>query len=372
MLGTLPGEKKSDWKSYVAPLVHAYNSTVHDSTGYSPFYLMFGRHPRLPIDVYLGIQPRDEPQRSHHEFASAVRDRLDFAFKKATKSANKSANSNKEAYDAKVRDSVLCPNDRVLVRNVGLKGKNKLADTWEQKVYRIVRKVNPDIPVYVVRPEEGGKDRTLHRNMLLPYQSLPAPRTDTLPPIPVDMVDRPQPQPGQTQTRADVDTDTSSTTTPSSNLRPEAPVFKPQGQPIQPRSENPVSDTVTTSNDTSSTRIEAKDTSATDTDLIHFDSDPAMIVDTKVTTEENSDDITEELHQQDDTIVDDQEDEPVLPSRPKRNVKPPDRLTYSAQVIEPWEKKADFLLKNKDVFQTDKELYAKFATTLCQVVTNSN
>ena len=42
MLGILEPQLKSDWKSYVSPLVHAYNATRHDSTGFSPFFLMFG------------------------------------------------------------------------------------------------------------------------------------------------------------------------------------------------------------------------------------------------------------------------------------------------------------------------------------------
>ena len=34
MLGTLEDHQKEDWKSYVAPLVHSYNATRHDSTGF--------------------------------------------------------------------------------------------------------------------------------------------------------------------------------------------------------------------------------------------------------------------------------------------------------------------------------------------------
>lgn len=36
MLSTLDEDKKSDWKSYVVPMYHAYNATRHDTTGFSP------------------------------------------------------------------------------------------------------------------------------------------------------------------------------------------------------------------------------------------------------------------------------------------------------------------------------------------------
>ena len=56
MLGTLTSTPKLDWKSHVSTLCHAYNAAVHDSTEYVPFYLMFGRHPRLAFDAFLGLK----------------------------------------------------------------------------------------------------------------------------------------------------------------------------------------------------------------------------------------------------------------------------------------------------------------------------
>ena len=99
MLGCLTDEQKADWKKFVPTMVHAYNSTRHDSTGYSPFFLMFGRHSRLPIDVAMGVEPQKELQ---VDFTKTLKDRLDIAYKIATAHSQKSASRHKSHYDKRV------------------------------------------------------------------------------------------------------------------------------------------------------------------------------------------------------------------------------------------------------------------------------
>ncbi|MCG8094292.1 MAG: DDE-type integrase/transposase/recombinase [Candidatus Thiodiazotropha endolucinida] len=180
MLGTLEDDQKSNWKSYVAPLVHAYNSTRHETTGFSPHYLMFGRHPRLAVDAFLGINPEGR-HADQTKFAADLKKRLDFAYKTATKEARRQGRRHKETYDLKARDAQLLPGDRVLIRNVGLRGKCKLADKWEKDVYLVVEQPNTEVPVYVVKREHGkGIRRMLHRNLLLPFMALPASKPRSL------------------------------------------------------------------------------------------------------------------------------------------------------------------------------------------------
>ena len=142
MLGTLEDKQKSDWKSYVSPLVHAYNCTKHDSTGYAPFYLMFGRHPRLAIDSYLGLDSQDDSCKSREHYVDKLKRRMRFAYRVAKSESDRNSRRYKGYYDSRVRDSKLEIGDKVLVRNVSVRGKCNLSDRWEKDVHVII-----DIPI---------------------------------------------------------------------------------------------------------------------------------------------------------------------------------------------------------------------------------
>ena len=95
MLGTLEDYQKSDWKAHVPTLVHTYNATFHDSTGYSPFFLMFRRHPRLAVDAFLGLNSDSLSSMTQTEYGRKLRDRLSFAYKKAQEASKKASAKHK-------------------------------------------------------------------------------------------------------------------------------------------------------------------------------------------------------------------------------------------------------------------------------------
>ena len=53
--------------------------------------------------------------------------------------------------------------------------KQKLADRWLRDVHVVEAQTKDNISVYTVRPERGGGPvKILHRNLLLPFHSIPA------------------------------------------------------------------------------------------------------------------------------------------------------------------------------------------------------
>ena len=51
LLSTASGQHQPEWDMNLSKLCLAYNTSVQSTTGYSPFFLMFGREARLPIDI---------------------------------------------------------------------------------------------------------------------------------------------------------------------------------------------------------------------------------------------------------------------------------------------------------------------------------
>lgn len=51
MLSKMSNERGGQWDEFIDSSLFAYNTSVHESTHYSPFEVMFGRKAILPVDL---------------------------------------------------------------------------------------------------------------------------------------------------------------------------------------------------------------------------------------------------------------------------------------------------------------------------------
>ena len=169
MIAKLGEDKKADWPSHLAEIVHAYNATQFAVTGYSPHYLMFGQWPRLPVNfVFPTIgsnkaPTREASARSVDVYVASVRDRLVSALQEAQAQSTAEACRQKWYYDRKIGAVNLKPGNLVLVKMDAWKGKRKIKDRWEEETWEVVQQITADVPSYEVTNQHRWS-QALHQN----------------------------------------------------------------------------------------------------------------------------------------------------------------------------------------------------------------
>ena len=171
MIGKLEQDRKARWSEDLPEMLAAYNGTCSAVTGYSPYFLLFGRKARMPVD-YLFPTLHDLPHQTKMEVSVAtMQKRLKEAFAGARHLTSQEAAKQQCYYDHKAGAVALQPRDVVMVCTDGFVGKWKVKDQWEDGGF-IVESQLEDWPVYKVRclttdAKQKPKYWILHRNHLL-------------------------------------------------------------------------------------------------------------------------------------------------------------------------------------------------------------
>ena len=123
MIGKLELDRKARWPEHLPEMLSAYNSMRSAVTGYSPYFLLFGRKARMPVD-YLFPTLHNSPHQTKMEVSvTAMQKRLKEAFAVARYLTSQEAAKQWSYYDHKAGAVALQPGDVVMVRTDGFVGK---------------------------------------------------------------------------------------------------------------------------------------------------------------------------------------------------------------------------------------------------------
>lgn len=84
-----------DWDEFLPFATFAYNSSVQETTGYSPFFLLYGHEPTLPIDATLHINAGQVTAPSNEEFVRRWGKAKDLVLERERRAQE----ANKQRYD---------------------------------------------------------------------------------------------------------------------------------------------------------------------------------------------------------------------------------------------------------------------------------
>lgn len=155
----------------IQTMIFVYNCTVHEATRFASFYLMFGRVPRLLVDLLFN----DVNACEYDAYVKSLLEDLHCTMALAQMNCTAEQRRQCDQYNNQVKGQPLSLGDQVLLANKGIRGKRNLSDTWEPTVYTVVP-AKPTLHIYRIR-DQDGHEYVDHKNLLLQVNFLPLDET---------------------------------------------------------------------------------------------------------------------------------------------------------------------------------------------------
>ena len=110
MMAMVTSDHPNLWESHLRSLCMAYNCSVQATTGYTPFYLMFGRQARMLIDIMYGAP---SPSMPVTKYAAQLKESLENAYHQVHQKMGCSLEREKDFYDKRIHGSPFKEGDLV-------------------------------------------------------------------------------------------------------------------------------------------------------------------------------------------------------------------------------------------------------------------
>ena len=163
MLATVV-KSHENWESHLRATCMAYNTSVQSTTGQLPYFLMFGRRVRIPIDLLCGPRQTGECV-SVNDYVSQQSKILQAAYYQAQNRMGLQQDRQKEKYDRKRHGEPFKEGDHVMLYTPSIpRGRcKKLTCHWSGP-YLVVKKISE--VTYRIRQCNGRKRVVVHFNRL--------------------------------------------------------------------------------------------------------------------------------------------------------------------------------------------------------------
>ena len=196
VLAAYVSDHQGDWDCFLAQTQLAYNTSQHSPTGYTPYFLLFGREARLPLSILADSPSPPEVAQTLPEYVVDLRDRLVEAYDRVRERLDASHRRQKEFYDRSAAAATFCVGDRVWLFTPVVKkerthkfnrpwsGPWEIEEVLNAAVYRLVR--------HGVLNAGERRRQVVHRDRLKPYETpsvVPQPPRVYVPPPVVEPVE---------------------------------------------------------------------------------------------------------------------------------------------------------------------------------------
>lgn len=155
------GKDPLSWDTLIPFAMFVYNATIHSSTGFQPYELVYGRKISLPTSFTKSPEPQYNFKDYHFELKRHMQEAHAIAKENILKSKEKS----KKYYDQKVSPQNIKVGDKVYIRASGNQG--KLSPLWHGP-YEVLEILKNNVNIAIKRK---GKRQVVHRNLVKVHYS---------------------------------------------------------------------------------------------------------------------------------------------------------------------------------------------------------
>jgi hypothetical protein len=129
-----------------------YNATPHSSTEYTPYFLVFGHEPRLPIDN-LFHNEMTEIDTDLSTYLANHQKRMTEALKTTNENIHKKASERQQIMNRGTDNKPIEIGSNILLKR-HVQGRNKMQDNWNPTPYRVVHRFKDK--VYGIQLADGS------------------------------------------------------------------------------------------------------------------------------------------------------------------------------------------------------------------------